>query len=424
MAHIIIIGAGLGGVPAAYEMRQRLGGEHQVSLVSETPDYRFVPSNPWVAVGWRKGPEICQPLAEPMARRGIDFVHGRVTHIDAEGQALTLDDGRTLAWDYLVVATGPRLAFDEVPGLGPEAHSHSICTLGHAQQAWEDYQAFIRNPGPVVIGAAPGASCFGPAYEFALILDADLRKRKLRHRVPMTYVTPEPYIGHMGLGGVGDSKGLLEGELRQRHIKWITNARIEAVTADEVRYARFDEAGSEVDRGGLAKRFAMILPAFTGVEPVAAVPGLCNPRGFVLVDEHQRSPAHPRIFSLGVCIAIPPIEATPVPTGAPKTGYMIESMVSAVVHNIEADLAGEPATARASWNAICLADMGDTGVAFVALPQIPPRNVTWARKGRWVHLAKIAFEKYFLRKVRVGNTDPIYERIVLRMLGIQRLDPG
>ena len=72
---------------------------------------------------------------------------------------------------------------------------------------------------PVVIGAAQGASCFGPAYEFAMIVDADLRKRKLRDRVPMTFVTSEPYIGHMGLGGVGDSKGLLESELRQRHIK-------------------------------------------------------------------------------------------------------------------------------------------------------------------------------------------------------------
>ncbi|MDP0972091.1 hypothetical protein Q6294_34745, partial [Klebsiella pneumoniae] len=75
----------------------------------------------------------------------------------------------------------------------------------------------------------------------------------------------------------------------------------------------------------------------------------------------------------GVCVAIPPVEATPLPVGAPKTGYMIESMVSAIVKNIEADLAGKPAEAQATWNAICLADLGDTGVAFVALPQIPPR---------------------------------------------------
>ncbi|EQD65886.1 sulfide-quinone reductase, partial [mine drainage metagenome] len=145
-----------------------------------------------------------------------------------------------------------------------------------------------------------------------------------------------------------------------------------------------------------------------------------NPRGFVLIDKHQRSPKYHNIFSAGVCVAIPPVEATPVPTGAPKTGYMIESMVGAIVHNIVSEIAGKPADQVATWNAICLADMGDTGAAFVALPQIPPRNVTWAKVGKWVHLAKVAFEKYFMNKMKTGNTDPIYEKYVLKALGIER----
>jgi sulfide:quinone oxidoreductase len=168
-------------------------------------------------------------------------------------------------------------------------------------------------------------------------------------------------------------------------------------------------------------KLSMMLPAFKGVDAVASVPGLCNPRGFVLIDEHQRSKAYPNIFSAGVCVAIPPVEVTPVPTGAPKTGYMIETMVSAIVRNIAADIAGQPATATATWNAICLADMGDTGAAFVALPQMPPRNVNWFKKGKWVHLGKIAFEKYFLNKMKSGNSEPIYEKYVLKLLGITRL---
>jgi sulfide:quinone oxidoreductase len=141
----------------------------------------------------------------------------------------------------------------------------------------------------------------------------------------------------------------------------------------------------------------------------------------VLVDGHQRSPKYPNLYAAGVCIAIPPVEQTPVPTGAPKTGYMIESMVAAIVQNIAAELAGGKPSAEATWNAVCLADAGKDGIAFVALPQFPPRNVTWAKKGKWVHLAKIAFEKYFLHKVRSGNTDPVYERYVLKALGIERL---
>jgi sulfide:quinone oxidoreductase len=167
----------------------------------------------------------------------------------------------------------------------------------------------------------------------------------------------------------------------------------------------------------------MLLPAFKGVDAVAAVDGLCNPRGFVIVDAQQRSPKYPSIYAAGVCIAIPPVEKTPVPTGAPKTGYMIESMVSAIVANIAAELRGETPTAKASLSAICLADAGDEGLAFVAQPELPPRNVTWAKKGKWVHLAKVAFEKYFLHKVKSGNTDPVYERYVLKLLGIERLQP-
>jgi len=274
----------------------------------------------------------------------------------------------------------------------------------------------------VVVGAMPGASCFGPAYEFAFILDADLRKRKLRHKVPITYVTSEPYVGHLGLGGVGDSKSMLESEFRNHDIKWITNAKTTRVEADRLFTTELDSMGNVRREHELPFRFAMMLPAFKGVDPVAAVAGLCNPRGFVLIDEYQRSKKYRNIFSAGVCVAIPPVEVTPVPTGAPKTGYMIETMVTAIVENIAADIEGRTASAKGTWNAICLADMGDTGAAFVALPQLPPRNVNWFKKGKWVHLAKIAFEKYFLHKVRTGSSEPVYEKYVLKALGIFRLE--
>jgi sulfide:quinone oxidoreductase len=421
MAHIAIIGAGVGGVPCAYELRRRLGKQHRITLLGSSPFFEFTPSNPWVAVGWRTREKTRVELRDPLESKGIQWLPEAVTAIDAVGNELKLQSGHVLKYDYLVITTGPKLAFDEVPGLGPAGFTLSICTHEHAAQAWERYQEFLKAPGPIVIGAAAGASCFGPAYEFAMIVDADLRRRHLRDQVPMTYVTSEPYIGHMGLGGVGDSKGLMESELRQRHIRWITNAKITQATAAAVHVTELDDDAKPRKEHVLPSRFAMILPAFKGVDAVATVPGLCNPRGFVLIDEFQRSPQYRNIFSAGVCVAIPPVEPTPVPTGAPKTGYMIESMVSAICANIAADLAGTPAQARATWNAICLADFGDTGAAFVALPEIPPRNVTWAKTGKWVHLAKIAFEKYFLHKVRSGSVTPVYEKYVLKALGIGSL---
>ena len=423
MAHIVVLGAGTGGMPAAYELRAALGAQHRVTVVNAVDYFQFVPSNPWLAVGWRNRKGITFPIAPHLKRRNIDFIAQPVTKVDAATNRLLLANGNDVPYDYLVITTGPKLSFAEVPGSGPDGgNTHSICTVDHAEKAWAAYQEFLKDPGPVITGAMPMASCFGPAYEFSFILNTDLRRRRLRRKVPITYVTSEPYIGHLGLGGVGDSKGMLESELRNNDIKWITNAKVTRVEPGKMFVTEVDAQGQTVKEHELPFKFSMMLPAFKGVDAVAAAEGLCNPRGFVIVDEHQRSHKYPNIYSAGVCIAIPPVEATPVPTGAPKTGYMIETMITAIVQNIAADLAGKPVTAQGSWNAICLADLGNTGVAFVALPQIPPRNVNWMRKGRWVHWAKIAFEKYFIYKMKRGKSEPIYERFVLKALGVRRLE--
>jgi sulfide:quinone oxidoreductase len=423
MAKIVILGAGLGGMSAAYEIREILGSEHQITVVGEGPLFNFTPSNPWVAVGWRDQGDIQVEVEQPLERRGIHFIDVLADKVLPGDKQLLLRDGRKLDYDYLVVTTGPRLAFERVPGTGPEGYSTSICTGPHAHAAWQAYQEFLKNPGPIVIGAVQGASCFGPAYEFAMIVDTDLRRRKLRDRVPMTYVTSEPYIGHMGLGGIGDSKGLLESELRQRHIKWVTNARVTSVESDKVNVEQLDEQGAVQQTHALPFAFSMLLPSFAGVDAVQGIEGLVNPGGFILIDAYQRNPKYPNIFAAGVCVAIPPVEVTPVPTGAPKTGLMIESMVTAIARNLRDELAGKPVRARATWNAMCLADMGDRGFAFIALPQIPPRNVTKSMTGKWVHLAKVAYEKYFMRKMRKGQAYPAYEKYIMKAFGIERLKP-
>jgi len=422
MAHIVILGAGTGGMPAAYEMKAAVGSKHEVTVINEKKDFQFVPSNPWVAVGWRDRKDISLSIEKYLSKKKINFIQQRAEKIDAENSKIELANGESVDYDYLIIATGPRLAFEEVEGSGPDGFTESICVTDHAEKAWANYQKMLENPGPIIIGAMPFASCFGPAYEFAFIVDADLRKRKIRDKFPMTYVTSEPYIGHLGLGGVGDSKSMLESELRNHHIKWVTNAKTTKVEEGKLFADELNEAGETVKQHEIDFNFAMMLPAFKGVDAVSAVPELCNPRGFVIVDELHRNPTYKNIYSAGVCIAIPPVEVTPVPTGTPKTGYMIESMVTAIVHNIADELANKTPDTTATWNAICLADMGDTGAAFVALPQIPPRNVAWFKKGKWVHLAKIAFEKYFIRKMKKGTSEPLYEKYILKLLGIEKLE--
>ena len=421
MAHVVIMGAGIGGLPAAFELKEALRKEDRVTVVSNSKTFHFVPSNPWVAVNWRKREDIELDLETVLGRKDIAFTAAGVKRVHPDKNQLELGDGSTLDYDYLIIATGPKLAFEEVEGLGPDGHTHSICHVDHAVEAEKAWNEFVKDPGHIVIGAVQMASCYGPAYEFAAIMDTDLRRRKIRDKVPMTFVTAEPYIGHLGLGGVGDSKGLLESAFRDRHIKWICNAKTTKVEAGKMYVTEHNDDGTPKKEHVLDFKYSMMLPAFKGIDAVFGIEGLTNPRGFILIDQHQRNPKFKNIYSVGVCVAIPPVEATPVPTGAPKTGYMIESMVTATVHNIREELDGKEPSHKATWNAVCLADFGDTGVAFVALPQIPPRNVNWFSEGKWVHLAKIAFEKYFMRKMKKGSSEPVFEKMVLGALGIMKI---
>lgn len=422
MAHIVIIGAGLGGMTMAYDMRHHARKEDKITVISDRPTFHFVPSNPWVAVSWRKREEIELDAGTYLNRRNIDFMANGVKRVHPEQNQLELNDGSSINYDFLIIATGPKLAFDEIEGLGPHGgHTQSICHVDHAALSAQEWQNFVQNPGPIVVGAVQGASCFGPAYEYCMIMETDLRRRKIRNQVPITFVTSEPYIGHLGLGGVGDSKGMIESIFRNRSIKWICNAKVTKVEAGKIYVAEHNDDGTVKKEHELPFNYSMMLPAFKGVDAVFGLEGLTNPRGFITIDKHQRNTKYPNIYAVGVCVAIPPVEATPVPVGTPKTGYMIESMSKTTAKNIRMVMDGQQPTEEATWNAICLADFGDRGAAFIAMPQIPPRNTSWFGEGKWVHYAKVGFEKYFMYKMKRGTSETFYEKLVLDTMGIMKM---
>ncbi len=421
MAKIVILGAGLGGVGCAYEMKEKARREDEVIVVNDIDFYQFVPSNPWVIVGWRTREKITIDLKGPMQRKGIKLIVDAATKVDPDKKVIHCQSGQQVEYDYLIIATGPTLAYGAIDGLGPNAHTQSVCHIDHAEQGYQAFEEFCKNPGPIVVGAVQGASCYGPAYETAMILDTELKRRKIRDKVKMTFVTAEPYIGHLGLDGVGDTKGLLESEMRDRHINWICNAKVTKIEAGKM---YIDEMATKDDvkqQHELDFGFSMMLPPFKGIDALQNIDGLVNPGGFVIVDKHQANPKYPDVYAIGVCIAIPPMGNSLVPVGVPKTGYMIESMAHAATDNIAARLRGGEQTAEATWNAICLADFGDKGVMFVAQPQIPPRNVNWAADGRWVHTAKVAFEKLFLKRLSKGKPTSAFEKISSNLLKVHKL---
>ncbi|MEA5574659.1 FAD/NAD(P)-binding oxidoreductase [Calothrix sp. UHCC 0171] len=419
MVHVVVLGAGIGGLPTAYELRHLLPKCDRITLISDSPKFTFIPSLPWVAFDLTPLENIQLDIENLLLGRGINWIEGKVTGLNPDAQTLNIA-GKIIHYDYVVIATGASLALDAVPGLGPEqGYTQSVCNPHHAVLAREAWRKFLENPGPLVVGAVPGASCFGPLYEFALLADYVLRQRGLRHQVPITLVTPEPYAGHLGIGGMANSRELVTQLLQQQDIELIENAAITEISSQNITLA---------DGRNLPFEYSMVLPPFRGATFLQSAEGLTDEKGFVPILPTYQHPDFSSIYSLGVVVQLTSPEKTPIPIGVPKTGQMTEAMGIAVAHNIARELGViQAAPVTPTLEAICMADFGDTGIIFIAAPVLPDsvtgkRRISVAKKGRWVSWIKVAFEKFFLIKMRLGMSVPWFERWGLRVLGLSLVE--
>jgi sulfide:quinone oxidoreductase len=388
---IVIVGGSFGGINAAYALRRKLRNRVEITVISRDAEFTFVPSLPWVILGWRDPTRLQVPLAGPLGKRGIRFVHGDVLELHPD-RAEVRTATESYPYDYLVMASGAELDYDAVPGIGPGAHTQSTFTTAEAVAAREALSRTMElDRGRIVIGAAPGASCIGPAYEIAMQIDTALRRLRRRHRFQVEFVTPEPFIGHFGVGGIGKSARMFEDEFAERHIDRIVNASVTEARSDRLILADGTEHGFD---------FGLVIPAFLGSPFVRGASGVANPRGFVTVTPELRSTKFENIYAVGVAIAIAPPAPTPIPVAVPKTGGMTDLMAQAAAHNIAADILGGSKVDGLTLAASCIADAGDTAFWLRADPFLPPRNRVQYKRGKWAHYLKAVFESYYLARIR------------------------
>lgn len=414
MANVVVIGGGLGGLPTAYELRHYLPKEHTVTLISDKAEFTFIPGLIRVALNLNSLDHIQLNLSQLTQRHGIKWVLGKVTALNPNTQQITVEDGQKIYYDYLAIAVGSSLAFDEIPGLGPHGgYTQSVCTPEHALEAKSAWLEFLENPGDLVVGAMPGAGCFAPAYEFVLMADQELRRHGIRDKVNISYITPEPYVGHTGVRGLAHAQELSEGLMAERGIKTIVNAQIVDIQADKILLA---------DGSQFPFKYSMILPSHGGVKFLREAHGLTNEKGFIPVLPSQKHPNYPSIYALGTCVDLKQPEKTLLPIGLPKSGQMTEAMGVAVAHNIAVELGAIDAPlTQPTLEALCFAEYGNTGIAYIAAPVLPnpdtgKRRFAYAVRGRWVNWVKAAFEEYFLLKMRTGLGMPWFEKLGLRVL--------
>ncbi|ODT05361.1 MAG: sulfide:quinone reductase [Gemmatimonadetes bacterium SCN 70-22] len=436
MSRTVILGAGISGHTAATRLRQRLGRNHDVIVVTPNARWNWIPSNIWVGVGRMTSDDVTFPLAPVYAKLGITYVQARATELHPEGDAaspaayVTVEhtsperrgEVERIPYDFLVNATGPKLNFGAVQGLGPDGHSLSVCTASHATEAAKALALAIERMRrgerqTLVVGTSHGTcTCEGAAFEYVFNVEHEIRTRGLRHLADIVYLSNEHELGDFGVAGlhvevggfITHSKTWAESLYAERGIRWILQAHVERVEPGEVFYETLDGA-----HHSLKFDFAMLLPPFGGVGLRSfdqaghdTTAELFAPNGFMRVDADYtqktfdqwdagdwpstyQTPRYDNVFAVGIAFAPPhqiskPFKSpngTVITPSPPRTG-MPSGIMGRVVANTIADriLRGRDSKAHtasmARMGAACIASAGasllkGTAAAMTMYPIVP-----------------------------------------------------
>lgn len=396
MSEVVVIGGSFAGLTGALEARRKLGPEHIVTLVSRTDDFVYIPSLIWVPFGWRSVKDISVPLKPVLDKHGVRFLKTEVTEVEPEQNRVITKDG-AIEYDYLLVASGVSTRFDLIEGLGPDKNTYSVCTPSHAEEAREGWRKLVEDPGPVIVGASQGASCMGAGYEFLFNLEYAARKAGVRDRIDITWITPEPFLAHFGIGGMAGGEAMLKSFMKMFHINYVVNSEIEKITEGEV-----------VLKNGrkLPYKYSMIIPPFNGARFIKDSGDLGDEKGFIPVDDSYRHKKYSNVFAAGLSVAVPLPFTTPVALGMPKTGFPSEETAKIAAHNIVRLLEGKGEQLKSkAWGKIpglCVLDAGHKEVVIVSNHLLKPRQIAIMLPNPLANVGKRLLEKYFLWKTRRG----------------------
>lgn len=389
MAKVVIIGAGISGHTAALILRRKLPKKHDVIVVSPNSNYQWVPSNVWVGVGLMTTKQVIFPLAPVYKKHGIIYKQAKALSFHPEGSKDIVspfvkieyvseeNKGKIedVEYDYLINATGPKLNFAAVEGLGPSKYTQSVCTYTHAAQTWENLQnCFAKmehgERQTFVIGTGhPTATCQGAAFEYGLNVAFQINKRKLGHLADIVWLTNEYELGDFGMAGayikqggyVTPAKIFAESILREYGIRWILGAGVTKVEPGVIYYETLDG-----EKHTQNYDFSMLIPSFAGVGIKAfnkagddITSTLFAPNGFMKVDADYTpkpfeewkasdwpstyiNPTYDNMFACGIAFAPPHAISKPMknPNGLaiapapPRTGMPSGVMGRVVALNV------------------------------------------------------------------------------------------
>ena len=338
MKQLLVLGAGTAGTMAANKLRHRLSTDDwAITVVDSKPEHHYQPGYLFIPFGTYDAADIVKPKAQ-LLTAGVDLVMGEVEIVKPDESVVTLVDGRELAYDQLIIATGTHPRRDQTEGLDGDDYGvtvHDFYTLegatrlGEVLAGWEGGRLVLNIVEmPIKCPVAP--------LEFIFLADAFFTERGMRDRVELTYVTPldgaftKP-IAAKHLGGM----------LEQRGIALETDFMTMEVDGERNTLVSYDEREIPYD-------LLVTVPVNMGADFVGRS-GLGDELNHVEVDKFTfLADGHDNIFALGDASNIP----------ASKAGSVAHFAVDVFVHNFLQHIAGQPMTEKFDGHANCFIESG------------------------------------------------------------------
>ena len=369
MARILILGGGFGGVVAAEQLAEELGGEHQITLVSRSRRFIFYPALVKLAFGKCREEDVSFDLRDAMLDRRVNFVEAEVARIDPVERTVIIAHGDFqghLSYDYLVFALGRRLATERIKGF--YEHAYHLLDVAKALNFGKAVANF--HEGRVVIGQCAGARLPVPVYETAFALARALKEKGTRERARITMVTPDDMGAEFGV----DTTRALKQALNSHDVEFVPHFPVKVVTKDAVHTA---------DGQSLDFDLLMLLPPFQG-SPAASYVGITSPDGYVNVNPTMQVIGYENIYAVGDCVNF----------SGPKMGHMAVRQAEVAATNLIAAIKGRAPLARYEHELRLVIDEGGHGSIFLHR-DLDTTDAGSLRQGNFWRWAKRVQQQYW-----------------------------
>jgi sulfide:quinone oxidoreductase len=393
---LVILGAGTGGTLAANRLRKKFKQDQlRIDVVDQNNQHVYQPGLLFVPFGLAEPDEIVRKRDKQL-HKGIAYHQSAIDSVDIEADRVTLEDGTTLDYDVLLVATGARLQPEETEGLTGPGWMESVFTFYDMEGAAALAEKLAEfEAGHLVINVVDmPIKCPVAPLEFAFLADWYFTDKGVRDDVTITYVTPLD-----GAFTKPTASATLSSLLTDKGIELVTEFNTGEVDGEARKLIGFD--GREIDFD-----IAVVVPLHGGAAYVENSPGLGDELGFIPTDNATlQSEVKPNIFVVG--------DAADVP--ASKAGSVTHFEGEVLVENIEAFLNGEPIEHAYDGHANCFIETGFSKALLIDFNydnepvggHYPgPLGLPLLKESRANHLGKLMFQSFYWHGLLPGRDIP------------------